>query len=180
LQDETRRNNAADVEGLRFGRLVVTGNAENYISPSGKANLRQVSVQCDCGNNSIVVLGSLKSGNTTSCGCYWAEWVVTPRKHGHTRKDWVSPEYKTWAGMIYRCENPKAERYPIYGGRGITVCREWRENFDAFLRDMGPKPSPDLSIDRIDVNGNYEPGNCRWATSLEQARNKRPRKKKLK
>jgi hypothetical protein len=77
--------------------------------------------------------------------------------------------------MIGRCENPNVERYPHYGGRGISICEEWRESFEAFLRDMGRKPSPDHSIDRIDVNGNYEPGNCRWATDSEQQRNKRPR-----
>jgi hypothetical protein len=79
--------------------------------------------------------------------------------------------------MIERCENPNSEKYPIYGGRGITICREWRASFAVFLRDMGLKPSSDLSIDRIDVNGNYEPGNCRWATRSEQMRNQRPRKK---
>jgi hypothetical protein len=78
--------------------------------------------------------------------------------------------------MIGRCENSNVERYPSYGGRGIKVCERWRGSFKNFLADMGRKPTPKHSIDRIDVDGNYEPGNCRWATNSEQQRNKRPRK----
>lgn len=80
--------------------------------------------------------------------------------------------------MIKRCENPKNHAYPRYGGRGITVCPEWRSDFAAFLRDVGPRPSPDLSLDRIDNNGNYEPGNVRWATAAQQAQNRRNSKRK--
>jgi hypothetical protein len=80
--------------------------------------------------------------------------------------------------IIDRCENSKNKCFSIYGGRGISICREWRESFEAFLSDMGQKPSPSHSIDRIDVDGNYEPGNCRWATPREQNLNQRPRKKK--
>jgi len=178
LQDEVRRKKV-DVIGLRFGRLIITGDAEMYVSPSGKARLRQVSARCDCGNDTVVTLGSLKEGITTSCGCYWLERLADPRKHGHTRKNGVSPEYRSWRGAIQRCENPNAERFPNYGGRGVVMCREWRESFASFLNDMGQKPSATHSIDRIDVDGNYEPKNCRWATPAEQASNKRPRKKAL-
>lgn len=83
-----------------------------------------------------------------------------------------TPEHKCWSNMLSRCRNPKATGYPSYGGRGIVVCERWLD-FAAFLEDMGTKPTPDHSIDRIDVNGNYEPGNCRWATETEQQRNKR-------
>jgi hypothetical protein len=84
-----------------------------------------------------------------------------------------SPEYAAWANAIYRCENKDAHGWPDYGGRGITVCDRWRKCFQAFLEDMGPRRSHDQSLDRIDVNGNYEPGNCRWASAKTQARNRR-------
>lgn len=83
------------------------------------------------------------------------------------------PGYRTWLSMIARCENPRTESYPRYGGRGITVCERWRGSFADFIADVGPRPSPSHSIDRINVNGNYEPGNCRWATAVEQQRNRR-------
>lgn len=84
-----------------------------------------------------------------------------------------SPEYTAWAGMLQRCRNPKNAAYPDYGGRGITVCDAWRDSFEAFYADLGPRPSARHSIDRIDNDGNYEPGNCRWATAKEQNRNTR-------
>lgn len=87
--------------------------------------------------------------------------------HGASR----TPEYRVWTGVIKRCENPRMESYPRYGGRGIRVCPAWRVSFIAFLRDMGPRPSPKHSLDRINNDGNYEPGNCRWATPEEQMRN---------
>lgn len=83
-----------------------------------------------------------------------------------------TPTYRSWAGMIQRCTNPKSAKYKDYGGRGIIVCPEWRTSFSAFLADMGIKPD-DKTLDREDVNGNYEPGNCRWATASEQQTNKR-------
>lgn len=82
-------------------------------------------------------------------------------------------EYSPWSAMIQRCLNPSCRAYPQYGGRGITVCDRWRNSFEDFLADIGPRPGMDYSIDRIDVNGNYEPGNCRWATSKTQNRNRR-------
>lgn len=84
----------------------------------------------------------------------------------------TTPGYKSWWGMIMRCTNPRNRKYRLYGGRGIQICDRWRLSFDAFISDMGPRPSPKHSIDRIDNDGNYEPGNCRWATMKEQNLNK--------
>ena len=93
--------------------------------------------------------------------------------HNATHGCTGTPTYRAWQDMIQRCYNPRRTRYPMYGGRGITVCQRWRESFEAFLKDMGTSPSPRHSIDRIDNNGNYEPGNLRWATAKEQSRNQR-------
>lgn len=172
VQDDNRRKRAKPASGLRFGRLTITAEAGKYVSPQGK-ELRLVSARCDCGNEITATLNSLKGGPSASCGCYRTELAIGRIAHGDARKGYPTKEYKTWSGMIQRCENPKSTKYSDYGGRGIKVCKEWREDFEVFLRDMGRKPSPEHSIDRIDVNGNYESGNCRWATPEVQANNKR-------
>lgn len=99
--------------------------------------------------------------------------MPTPQKHGHARNKTVgvTPEYRTWTAMKSRCHSPTNDTYATYGGRGIAVCQRWRDSFEAFLADMGPRPIG-ASLDRIDGTGNYEPGNCRWATQVVQQNNR--------
>lgn len=137
--------------GLRFGLLIVLAEMQN----------RRASVVCDCGQLSVVARSNLSTGHTVSCGCWQG------KKHGNS----YMPEYRVWCAMIYRCNNPKARSYKDYGGRGIKICDRWLK-FENFLADMGELPLG-LSIDRKDNNGNYEPGNCRWATAQQQQLNKR-------
>ena len=165
-----------DLKGQKFGRLTVL--CRTPIEP-GRKKVRWV-CECDCGNLCTIIGNSLVRGLTRSCGCYGHERHIEHGKalnlqHGYNRKSARSLEHVSWSAMIQRCENPHSHDYPRYGGRGITVCRAWRYSFPAFLADMGPRPSRLYTLDRIDPNGNYEPGNCRWATKSEQSQNVRPR-----
>ncbi len=151
-----------DLGGQRFGRLTV----EFYEGlRNGKAYWRCV---CDCGAQASVGAGLLRSGKTTSCGCYRSELMgKIKRKHGMVG----TPEYNAYSSMLGRCLNKNNHKFSQYGGRGIKVCERWRESFVNFYADMGARPDG-CSLDRINVNGNYEPGNCRWATAVQQGQNK--------
>lgn len=152
----------ADLTGRRFGRLValeITGRRGRYI---------QWRCRCDCGREVTTRTAALTGGTTQSCGCLALEVRGrTNRTHGRGH----SREYMAWLNMRQRCTNSNRTDWPHYGGRGITICPEW-DSFERFYADMGAV-SAGHSLDRIDVNGNYEPTNCRWATKTEQARNTR-------
>lgn len=157
--------------GNKYSRLTVisyAGHGANY-------NSKWICL-CDCGKEAIIYGGNLKRGRTTSCGCALKELMKSKFiTHGQSLKGKWTPEYRVWSCMIQRCSNPKIRNYKEYGGRGISVCENWN-NFKNFFHDMGKRPSKDHSLDRMENNGNYEPGNCRWATRKEQARNKRSNK----
>jgi hypothetical protein len=157
----------------RFGEWTVLGEAKPYERLTRKENGRQrrALCRCSCGTLRVVTAQTLKSGQSRSCGC--VRDVATARRN-QTHGLSSLPEYRTWCGMKDRCHNPKNKFFHVYGGRGIEVCPEWRDDFAAFYSHVGPKPSPELSIDRIDVNRSYEPGNVRWATASQQSRNRRP------
>ena len=144
----------AALEGQRFNRWTVLSRVAGSMWHC----------RCDCSKEAFVSTSGLKMGKSKSCGCLKTELQKT---HGLGR----SSIYYAWAGMIQRCENPKSKWYHRYGGRGIKVCKEWREDFLTFYADMGDKPEG-LELDRIDNDGDYSKANCRWATRTEQIRNR--------
>lgn len=158
--------------GAVFGRLTVVGI--DWI-PNGRKPTRGYRCLCTCGAERTVAPSKLRNGRTTSCGCARGERMVdigrSRRTHGHNARN--SATYRTWMAMIQRCENPQHDAWDRYGGRGISICERWRGDggFERFLADMGDRPDG-LTLDRIDPDGNYEPGNCRWATPLEQRHNR--------
>ncbi len=128
--------------------------------------------RCACGNIHKTRTTSLADRGTKSCGCLRREGRGPVHGHARTGSTGLTPTYMSWQSMLRRCEIPSASGYAWYGGRGITVAPEWHD-FQTFLRDMGERPSSSHSLDRIDPNGHYMPGNCRWATKAEQSRNLR-------
>ncbi len=157
----------------RFGRLTVLAEAEPY--HWNRRSYRMALCRCDCGAEKSVQPGKLKSGQTLSCGCLARERAAeVHRTHGMTH----SPEYRSWLAMRNRCYREDDISFHIYGGRGISVCERWRDCFEAFYEDMGPRP-PGMTLDRIEAGRNYEPANCRWATPREQADNTRVARKML-
>ncbi len=152
------------LSGQKFGRLLVLHEDESkaYKEPHWVC-------KCDCGNTKSLPSFRIRKGITKSCGCLASE---TCAMRGYRHGGFGTVEYASWNAMLSRCYNNKVDSYKHYGGRGIVVCEEWLK-FENFIRDMGKKPRKNYSIDRIDVDGNYEKSNCRWATPKVQSRNKR-------
>lgn len=160
-----------DLTGQKYNRLTVIERAPDFFDKNGKRKTKWL-CKCDCGKHVSVATHDLRSGHTSSCGCYQRERTSEAgKKHGlkHTAI------YKKWLAIKDRCFNSRNKRFHCYGGRGITVCEEWKNDFQAFYNYVSMLPhfgEKGYSLDRIDNNGNYEPNNVRWATETEQARNK--------
>jgi hypothetical protein len=159
----------------KFGKLTVIKEVEPRITAKGIKE-RRVECICDCGNLKNVMISRLKNGLVKSCGCLQKEIIRKINIDTKTKYNVKNnPSYKIWCYMKTRCYNKNNKDYKHYGGRGIIICDRWKNSFENFLNDMGEKPEG-YSIDRINVDGNYEPSNCRWATQKEQVNNRRTSK----
>lgn len=156
-----------DIAGQKFNRLTVI---ERYKDKSHQQGVKWICL-CDCGNTKIISSYSICSGNTKSCGCFALEVRKKIHlKHGHANK---ILEYSIWKGMKTRCYNKNAQAYKNYGGRGIKVCNEWNNSFLQFFQDMGKRPTPKHTIERINNNMGYSPNNCKWIHKSKQNQNTR-------
>ena len=151
-----------DLTGRKFGRLYVI-QFGGYL---GKKQERAWECVCDCGNTKVIRGYSLTAGNTSSCGCLALEVRRTHQKSG-------SLEYASWQAMKARCHSPNSNKYYMYGARGIYVCPEWLNSFESFYQDMGPRPSREHTIERLDGSKGYSPENCIWADKITQQNNMR-------
>lgn len=156
-----------NLSGMVFGRLTVFSRADN-----DTRNKTVWNCVCVCGTKLTVAANRLQRGNVQSCGCLQKEVISAPRVHGHAHTGKQTREYRSWQMMKNRCYNEKYHEFEYYGGRGITVCKRWRDSFESFLLDMGPRPAG-CSLEREKTNRGYSPSNCKWADRFEQANNKR-------
>lgn len=162
----------ATLVGQRFGRLLVIGLAQEAVTTRESAWL----CRCDCGGEKVTRTRNLTRGKCASCGCVRRETNTRLfTKHGATKGEWP-PEYRPWLNMKTRCKYEHRPDFKYYGAQGVTLYEPWKTDFEAFRAHIGPRPTRQHSIDRINPYGNYEPGNVRWATTSEQNKNQRKRK----
>ena len=161
-----------DLTGQQFTRLTVLYRVEDYITKSGIKQTQWL-CQCSCGNKTKAKTNTLTSNRVKSCGCLNRELAAKRGKEKLTKHGYHNtPEYKSWQAMKQRCLNKNSPNYPLYGGRGITICNQWLNNFETFLSDLGKCP-PNHVLDRIDNEGHYEPNNCIWSSKEQSALNSR-------